>query len=90
MEIDNGTGSVDFDIESGLFTAVRTVNVSDLEDSLEIAAAGGLAPILSQNQANELEGAEVKTSLIWLQVKQLLSTSLAVPRYCRSSLTGLI
>jgi len=64
LSIDNGNGTVDFDIDSGLFTAVRTVNVSDLEDSLEIAAAGGLAPILSQNQANELEGAEVKTSLI--------------------------
>ena len=25
LEIDNGTGSVDFDIESGLFTAVRAV-----------------------------------------------------------------
>ena len=64
LDINNEDGSVDFDIESGLFTAVRTVYVSDLADSLEIAAAGGLAPILSQNQANELEGAEVKTSLI--------------------------
>jgi outer membrane autotransporter protein len=49
LEIDNGFGTVDFDIDSGLFTAVRTVNVSDLEDTLEIAAAGGLAPILSQS-----------------------------------------
>jgi outer membrane autotransporter protein len=64
LDIDNGTGTVDFDIDSGLFTAVRTVYVSDLTDSLEIAAAGGLAPILSQNQANELEDDEVKTSLI--------------------------
>ena len=64
LDINNEDGTVDFDIDSGLFTAVRTVYVSDLADSLEIAAAGGLAPILSQNQANELEGAEVKTSLI--------------------------
>jgi hypothetical protein len=48
LDQDNGSGTIDFDIENGLFTAVRTVNVSDLENTLNIAAAGGLAPILSQ------------------------------------------
>jgi uncharacterized protein with beta-barrel porin domain len=49
LNLDNGVGTVDFDIESGLFTAVRTVEVSDLAEALEIATEGGLAPVLSQD-----------------------------------------
>lgn len=49
LSIDNGAGTVDFDVDSGYFTAVRTVEVSDLFDTLVIGASGGLAPILSQD-----------------------------------------
>ncbi|MGJ8651309.1 MAG: autotransporter domain-containing protein [Opitutaceae bacterium] len=49
LNIDNGAGTVDFDVDSGFFTAVRTVEVSDLLDTLVIGASGGLAPILSQD-----------------------------------------
>ncbi len=47
----NGSGLVDFDIDSGLFTAVGTVNVSDLLNSIEIAASGGLAPLISRDDS---------------------------------------
>jgi len=48
LNIFNGSGTVDFDIDAGLFTAVGTVNVSDLADQIDIASAGGLAPLISR------------------------------------------
>ena len=49
LGIYNGYGSVDFDIDSGLFTAVGQVNVSDLANQIDIASAGGLAPLISRD-----------------------------------------
>jgi uncharacterized protein with beta-barrel porin domain len=48
LSINSGMGTVDFDIESGLFTAVRTVGISDLDEVLNIGPDGGIAPVLSQ------------------------------------------
>lgn len=50
LDIYNGFGTVDFDIVSGLFTPVGTVNVSDLYDSIEIGEGGGLAPLISRDE----------------------------------------
>ncbi len=51
--IDNGTGSVDFDIDSGLFTAVRALStISDPRRLLlKLLLTGGLAPILSSESS---------------------------------------
>jgi outer membrane autotransporter protein len=48
LGIYNGYGTVDFDIVSGMFTAVGTVRVSDLADQLDIASGAGLAPLISR------------------------------------------
>ncbi|MGZ0656972.1 autotransporter outer membrane beta-barrel domain-containing protein [Coraliomargarita sp. W4R72] len=49
LDIYNGYGTVDFNIEAGLFTAVGTVNVSDLESQIDIASGAGLAPLISRD-----------------------------------------
>lgn len=49
LNIDNGIGTIDFDIDEGFFTPIRTVNVSDLTDTLTVEATGGIAPILNQS-----------------------------------------
>lgn len=64
LSISNGSGLVDFNIDAGLFTAVRTVNVSDLANALEIAATGGLSPILVQADDEMALNQNVTTSLL--------------------------